>query len=126
MPALDEHLAKAERNEAAFTFLATQDPTFLDWQIVCLFYSALHYVDAYLHVVQAVGAIHRPSHRVRGDLASRHLGAALAEDYDFLQDRSEDARYDAIGFDTAEVEALHAGRFLRIRTHIRAALGLPD
>ena len=126
MPTLEEHLAKAEHNEATFLYLALQSSIYLDWQIVCLFYSALHYIDAYLHFVQAVGATHPRSHRRRRDLALHHLEVALVQDYDALQDQSEDARYNAIGFETDEVEALRAGRFLRIRTQVRAALGLPE
>jgi hypothetical protein len=86
-PTKDEHRAKAEHNE----FLANElDNPFWDWAITGLFYSALHYVEAYL----ATKGIHFRRHKLRDSWIYRD--AALKPiyiDYRELQTESEDARY---------------------------------
>jgi len=48
MPAKDEHLAKARGNESFALSLPLNSNSGVDWALVALFYSAMHYVEAYL------------------------------------------------------------------------------
>lgn len=120
-----EHISQAEHNEALFEHLNTFLPSHGDWQVTLLFYTTLHYVDAWLHQVRPPTGIHPGGHRERARYVATYLGAPMARDYLRLQQRSENARYDGNRFTTAEVAILYAGEFDRIRVHIRAALGLP-
>jgi hypothetical protein len=98
-------------------------PAYLDWQVTCLFYAALHYVDAYL-IATTPGGVRPQGHADRGRQAATVLPAQML-DYRELRDRSEDARYELRQVAQAEVEALRTGQFARIRTQVRGALGLP-
>jgi hypothetical protein len=46
MPVMARHIQQAERNEDLDEYLGRATPAFCEWQVVALFYSALHYVDA--------------------------------------------------------------------------------
>jgi len=83
----DEHLAKAKHNEAC---VAALTDTFWDWAVTGIFYTALHYMMAFL----ATKADHPPTHQVR--ISHIHRDRALKPiyvDYRELQNESEDARY---------------------------------
>ena len=124
MPTREEHVGKAEENEAALDLLRTlaRHP---GWQATLLFYAALHYVDAYLHATGVLGAgPHRRSHLRRLGLVDLHLGSSLRSDFVMLQLASEQARYEAVPVTAEYVAALHQEPFTRIRTHVRTALGL--
>ena len=121
MPTQGEHLKQAEHNETLYAYLDSMSPTYTDWQVTCLFYAALHYVDAYLDTQ----GIPRPKgHPIRNSRVLQHL-SGIYDDYYELYERSRDARYDLIGFSAEDVANLRAQRFARIRTHIRTSLGLP-
>jgi hypothetical protein len=46
-PSKDEHLRKAEKNKAFARSILSTDSTSIGWVLVALFYSALHFVDAF-------------------------------------------------------------------------------
>lgn len=89
MPQKVEHRTKAEHNE----FLVQNiDNPFFDWKMTATFYSALHYVDAYL----ATRSIHPPTHAVRlGYVRSDPKLKPVFADYRDLMNESRTARYDA-------------------------------
>ena len=122
MPTQDQHLAKAEENEAAFHLLRglARHP---GWQATMLFYAALQTVDAYLHAAGVLPpGTHRRSHRYRIQLVQLHLGLSMRADLVELQQTSEDVRYDVRGLTGAEVDGLFSGPFTRIRTVVRTSL----
>ena len=47
MPSTNEHLAKAQGNKTFAYNLGVTTPTAIGWALTALFYSALHYVEAY-------------------------------------------------------------------------------
>lgn len=47
MPSKDEHLAKAANNHKFAMALKDANSTVFGWKLTILFYSALHYVEAY-------------------------------------------------------------------------------
>ena len=63
MPSKAEHISKAEHNENFATTLNSDGsyPDYRDWVVTAYFYSAVHYVEAYL----ATLGKHSPDHRIR-------------------------------------------------------------
>ena len=91
MSTMPEHCAKAENNE----FLADQlDNPFWDWAVTAVFYTAVHYVEAYF--ASRVPARHLPNHTIRDNYIhhDRTLNV-IHDDYRQLYDESRSARYDA-------------------------------
>ena len=125
MPSEDSHIGRAEKNERFFTSLnALDDSTehFPDWEIVGLFYSALHYVDAYLARQLSK---HPNSHedRIKSMAMIMEL-RAVSRDFFNLYDRSRDARYNLIPFTRLNVQRLRDQRYEPLKRHIRAILAL--
>ena len=81
-----------------------------------LFYSALHYVNAFL-ATQGQSANY---HRERYDLLDSQT--TLGKDYDTLFQQSMNARYEYDEFTVQEVDQLKAGPFRRVREGIQALL----
>jgi len=89
LPDKDEHRTRAEHDE--FLVKNIGNP-FFDWQVTGSFYSALHYVDAYL----ATKNIHPPTHSVRlGHVRSDARLNLVFRDYRDLLNESRTARYEA-------------------------------
>ena len=78
MPTLNQHLSQAESNERFAEGITALPTRFPDWEIIALFYSALHYADAFL----ATQEIHPGSHDSR--IASVKLYIGAWEDYRHL------------------------------------------
>ena len=112
-----------EHNLSLFQHLDGLAPGYLDWQVTCLFYAALHLVDEYLLQARPDGVrIDTHGGRVR---EVRRLMPGISSDYGWLKIQSEDARYDMKSFTPAEVAGLFTGQFTRIRMQVHTALGLP-
>lgn len=87
MPTKDEHRKKAEHNEALSIHL--KEP-FSDWAITGMFYSAAHFVEAYLATV----GIHFTKHSLRESWVYRDAKLKpIHRDLRTLRTHSEDARY---------------------------------
>ncbi len=89
MPARDDHIWQARHNAS---FYATLDKgAFKDWAATVLFYTGLHYIDAFLAERRN---IHPSTHKFRDNTV-----AMIAElrpiyrDYSALKDASFNARY---------------------------------
>jgi uncharacterized protein (UPF0332 family) len=98
LPAKDAHRSRAEHDE----FLVKNiDNPFFDWKVTGTFYSALHYVDAYL----ATKNIHPPTHSIRlGFVRTDPKLTTVFRDYRDLLNESRTARYEAeIAFDANDV-----------------------
>lgn len=119
MPTRDEHLRQAERNEQFLNSINSS--LFPEWRVVIMFYISLHYVDAFL----AQRAIHPRTH---GDrlIQVRSTLRTVFFDYRRLLGRSEDARYNAVLFTEPEAQQLFDDEFTRVRSYLRARLGLPE
>jgi hypothetical protein len=93
-----DYVQQALHNAELAAYLRKDKTQYLDWAVTCLFYSALHYVNAYLAKGQK--AIPR-RHVTVGNLAGRSnivqadpdLGAIYPA-YRALEDESRDARYE--------------------------------
>lgn len=92
MPSKAEHISKAEHNENFATTLNSDGsyPDYRDWVVTAYFYSAVHYVEAYL----ATLGKHSPDHRIRdADIGSDASLQPIYNDYRALKDDSTNARY---------------------------------
>lgn len=89
MPHKDEHRTRAEHDE----FLVKNiDNPFFDWKVTGTFYSALHYVDAYL----ATRNIHPATHSIRlKQVGTDPKLKPIFRDYRDLLNESRTARYEA-------------------------------
>lgn len=122
MPAENIHLAQAGKNERFYKTFDLATTEFLDWAVTGLFYSALHYIDAYLARVKDY---HPPEHKPRTRLVATEAKLGIIyEDYRRLKDQSEAARYRVKKFKRKEVEDLESKRFKRVKHHLLACLGL--
>ena len=117
MPALNQHLPLAESNESFAESIVSLPARFPDWEITALFYSALHYVDAFL----STQGIHPRSHDSR--IRSIRSFADAWEDYRDLYQLSLHARYNTVGFGTETADAVRTGPFLRVKEEILSLLG---
>ena len=118
MPSRDEHLERARQNEEFAGSLDIDRAIQADWAVTILFYSALHYVDAYL----AVKSYHPPDHDARdSEIENNGSLADIYKDYRRLKDRSREARYNVANFHPDQFPPLKA-RFDRIKRHVLSKL----
>ena len=114
VPSKDEHLNRATDNETLARSLDLDKPVCVDWAITILFYSALHYIDAYL----AGKLQHPPDHTARDSQVSSNASLAdIYRDYRFLKDKSEEARYNIANFHKSQLPKIE-DRFKKIRAHV--------
>lgn len=116
MPALHRHLPQAERNERAADDMASLPERHPDWEVTMLFYSALHYADAFLATI----GMHPQNHGERHELLSILTDAA--EYYLVLYKRSMNARYHIYQFTPPEVDRIRNGAFRRVKGEMLALL----
>ena len=96
--------------------MASYSERYTEWEVTILFYSALHYVDAFL----ATQGAHPKSHRERFDLVSNLTD--LARYYEILFKRSMNARYHLYEFSSEEVARIKNGAFRRVKEGILTLL----
>lgn len=124
MPTEAQHFAQAEKNERLRYLLSSSSSSgenFPDWEIVTLFYSALHYVDAVL----ATQGVHPNGHNDRNTRVTNlpDVGS-IATNYVNLYHRSKNARYDLVRFPQAAVERIEEDLFNPVKAQMRTLLGL--
>ena len=103
MPLKQDHILKAQANEAFALSLDDKRTSNIDWIITALFYSAIHYVEAYLANLN----IHPTTHRARDSAIERDLRLKdIFEDYGELKNYSINARYYMVHFSSADVSYL--------------------
>jgi len=119
MPQKSEHLKKAQHDEQFVSSLDLQTTPYLDWIITGMFYSSLHYVEAYFATLRA----HSPDHRTRDSAIRRDQNIkAVFDDYSELKNFSINARYYLHHFTPADVTQNLQQRFDHLRAHIRRFL----
>ena len=118
MPDTRVHLDQARHNEAFFSEMSLD--LYGDWAVTVLFYSALHYIDAYL---AKMGHIDPGSHDVRDGLVSRFPETrAVARQYFRLKNFSSSARYYGAHFTRSEANSLRLGEFDAVKARMMAQL----
>lgn len=120
----EEYLAQAAHNADLARSLRKEKKDCLDWAVTCLFYAAVHFVNAMLtkqgkdiprrHVGTDAGAVGR-TNIVQQDRSLREI----YYDYRHLDDESRDARYELKRPTVAEFDAYLMPRFVRIESFAR-------
>lgn len=100
MPNEFQHTSQAVHNESFLSFIDNSE--FLDWKFTVLFYSALHYGDAFLAKKHGK---HCKSHKERREMYSRINRKELFDAYKNLEDYSRTARYQPEGISMLTQEA---------------------
>ena len=119
MPSLDEHLQAGGANEHLSQRLAEMGE--FGWAITCLFYSALHMIEAQLLRLGIVSANHRQRDlyiRRDPDLSS------ILRPYALLKRESENARYECITYSARDVTRLRRVAYAPLVTHVHRLLGV--
>ena len=112
MHTLQEHLAQAARNEEFANVAGNLESRFTEWEVTALFYSSLHYVNAYL----ATQGFAAKNHRERRNLIATHTN--VSSEYDNLFQHSLDARYEMAKLTPEEIELLKVDDFRKIKEEI--------
>ncbi|MEO8027780.1 MAG: hypothetical protein ABI823_14955 [Bryobacteraceae bacterium] len=100
MPAKDIHVQKANANEAFAMSLPLDSQVRVDWTLIALFYSAMHYVEAYL----AISNTHLRSHTTRDQYVGRDANLKkIWSQYQDLKFFGYNARYEAPQFTARDV-----------------------
>jgi hypothetical protein len=95
MPSEAQHIWQAEHNEEVFRYLGDGFADYRDWQVTMLFYSMVHYVNAYLVHDGAAPESHQARElAVNTDARLRSFSPQYRE----LTQRCWEARYGVIGF----------------------------
>ena len=119
MPQRHEHLKRARENEKlAQALKKLKSSSGVDWAITVLFYSALHYVDAFL----AGKNCHPLTHEDRNDeIEANGSLAGIFNDYRRLEDLSREARYNIAEYPPEKFD-IAVARFERIKAHVTALM----
>jgi hypothetical protein len=97
----EEHLAKAHEIFALHNAIDPALPGAIGWSITMLFYTALHYIEAYLVATRGFGCKH---HFSRATEIQRDLRInTLYNDYSMLETLSREARYDVSSFNVGDL-----------------------
>ncbi len=106
MPTKDEHVKKANESESLAATMQPSNQASINWKLVILFYTALHYVEAYL--VDRMN-VHLRSHTTRDGWVTKESNLRkVRTEYFHLKFFGYNARYEADSFTDKEVaEALN-------------------
>lgn len=121
MPSRDDHLSQAQHN---LEFGESLDAAkYSDWVATALFYTALHYVDAFLDTK----GYHPGKHDVRdGFVAKVQELRPIYDHYRALKDSSRTARYYCPpAFPPQHLRDLRNIHLERIRSTLRAYIPIP-
>ncbi len=119
MPTKNEHLQKAEGNEAFAAVIEPDNQTAIDWTLVVLFYAAIHYVEAYL---EKHWAMHLRSHTTRDKYIGKEANLKqIFFPYEHLKFYGYNARYEVSAFTTTDTEAA-VKDLAKIKNHITPLL----
>lgn len=116
MPSADEHLTKARHNEEFLAGFELDSSLYLDWYVVVLFYSALHYVDCYIR--RSYNSTNM-RHRERNKFISQEKNLKRVDsEYGALFGAAWNARYALTKFDKTQIEKQLRPRFEKVRDHV--------
>lgn len=102
MPTRDEHVKKATENEALAQTLGISNQASLNWKLVILFYTSVHYVEAYL--AKQLNQ-HVRSHTTRDNYVAKESNLRkIRTQYGHLKFYGYNARYEADQFTANDVE----------------------
>lgn len=114
MPQKEEHLKKALHNEGFLAYIASDLTQFLDWKIIGIFYTTVHYIEAFL----ATKLEHPVSSGQRQTCTQRYLDTQVYLKYRLLETNCVDARYYIETFSQSKIQSEIEPAFNFIKEHI--------
>ncbi len=111
-----DHIKQAKRNEEFYQSVKNEYP---DWGIIALFYSALHYVDAFLKYKNIDAEDHRER---RSRILKTSELKPMYSRYNVLYKYSIDARYNMVIPNITNVEDVYIMFFLPLKNFIEDLL----
>jgi len=124
---VSEYVAQADRNRAFAADIRKTQGVYLDWAATCLFYAAVHYVNAYL--VKSKMAIPRrhscpdPKNPGRTNIVQQDPSLkTIYANYRHLDDESRDARYELKVISKADYDNFLLPKLEQIRKFITSEL----
>jgi uncharacterized membrane protein len=100
-PAPSDHVKKADANKHFGYAMNAKIPTAAGWALVAMFYSALHYAEAYL--LKTSRRVTNHEQRLDAIKFDRNLTSIYAQ-YRHLSDYGYNARYNLITYGQADVD----------------------
>jgi hypothetical protein len=117
VPARQQHLANAERNQRLS--IALQAGPHVEWAVTIMFYAALHLIEATL-----APSAHSSNHNARNQTVQFDARFhPIYRHYRELYRRSLDARYECTPFTILQVQHLYATQYEPIKRHLQLLLG---
>lgn len=102
MPTQAEHIKKASENEIFADALGTTTQASVNWKLVVLFYTSVHYVEAYL--AKQLNQ-HLRSHTTRDNYVAKEANLRkIRSQYSHLKFYGYNARYEADQFTANDVK----------------------
>ena len=118
-----EYIQQAAHNAALASHLRRTRKDCLDWAVTCLFYAAIHYVNAYLvrmHI--PIPKRHRGSDLKKPGrvniVQSHSVLSQIYREYRHLDDESRDARYELKRPSASDYDTFLIPQLVRIREFI--------
>lgn len=119
MPSKQKHVRQAAKNERFYAHFDLDHTEFLDWTVTALFYSLVHYVDAFL----AMHSYHPLDHKRRTKLVATEIRLkSIYREYRQLKDQSEQGRYLIKTFTPTDVRELKDNQFESAKSHLMTLL----
>lgn len=114
MASNQEHLQRAQQNEAFFTSLDIDTTPYRDWILIGVFLASLHYVQSVL-----VGrGITCKDHRTRNSHLTIPELLPIAKAYLELKDHNELARYELVDYTSNDIRNTIFPLFQQLKRHI--------
>ncbi len=96
----DEHLKQAHHNEEFLEYLRENISIYADWYTICIYYTALHYIEAYLDIL-----FQHPTNNFERDRdIKQYLDKSTRKKFRLLKDVSENARYNIIDINVEGID----------------------
>ena len=120
---VDEYISQAAHNHEFARYIRENKTDCLDWSATCLFYAAVHYINAYFKKIgkQIPRRHSSPDPRSPGRLNIIQTDSSLSAIYDQyrnLDDESRDARYELKMISASDYDSFLLPQFEAIKTFI--------
>jgi hypothetical protein len=122
MATKQEHVAKADNNAAFALGLDLKSQVNVDWALTALFYSGLHYVEAYFAKIGALPHTHETHGKRTKLIVFDSKLKTVSNEYFELQNFSRQARYDCGTIKATKVTSEAAPALETIKKHIKGIL----
>lgn len=115
----ETRLERSQHNKSLDILLRSSNDAFCDWQVVALFYAALHQIDAYRETRGILPTVEEPNHSERWRVVvSDERFKNIKNDYRRLIDFGFQARYTPVPVSPEDVSNARQ-RLMKIENYLR-------